>query len=52
MEVTSQILAQGITVATQAVGIMEVISGAGTMEVILAEVTLVGGITKVRWENG
>ena len=43
MEVTSQILAQGITAATQAVG---------TMEVILAEVTLVEGVTKVRWENG
>src|SRR5215471_4455902 len=54
MGATSQLLTQGITgqatmmvqditVATQAVGIMEVIS---------AEVTLVGGITKVRWENG
>jgi hypothetical protein len=42
-------MAQGITVATQEVGIMEVILGAGTMEVILAEVTLVGGITKVLW---
>jgi len=39
-------MAQGITVATQEVGIMEVISGAGTMEVIL-----VGGITEVCWER-
>ena len=46
MGATSQIMAQGITVATQEVGIMEVISGAGTMEVIL-----VGGITEVCWES-
>ena len=47
MGTTSQILAQSITVATQEVGIMEGILGAGTMEEIMA-----GGITKVFWESG
>jgi hypothetical protein len=48
----SSTMVESTTAATRALGIMEVISGAGTMEVILAEVTLVGGTIKMRWKNG
>ena len=54
MVATSQLLAQAITgqATIMGVDITAATQAVGIMVVILAEVTLVGGITKVRWENG